>query len=213
MVAVSLGFACCENLIYVFVYARGNVNVEMSVLFMRSLFPVHPLAAAIQSIGVVKRDLEGMQQHYSIGKILLPAILLHGTFDFSLMLISVIGQHSNNDEDNDNDEEIISTNILIISLICLGVSILVVLIGICYYFKVRIGYIILCFLYILAYICFCFHSTSRLSYFFFPLHISFILLHVCDVFFNMYIQEARAQRARLAILDREFLTMSGSLLV
>ena len=40
MIAVSLGFACCENLIYVFIYARGNVNVELTVLLMRSLFPI-----------------------------------------------------------------------------------------------------------------------------------------------------------------------------
>jgi len=133
MIAVSLGFACCENLIYVFIYARGNVNVEMTVLLMRSLFPIHPLAAAIQSIGVVKRDIEGIRQ-FSIGRIIFPAVILHGTFDFLLMLMAFIGGQYSSKDDNKEDETISST-MVIISLICFVTSILVVLIGFCFYFK------------------------------------------------------------------------------
>ncbi len=45
MVSVSLGFAACENLIYIFLYNRGTLNAEIAVLLSRSLFPVHPLCA------------------------------------------------------------------------------------------------------------------------------------------------------------------------
>ena len=45
MVSVSLGFACCENLIYIFLYNRGPLDAEIAVLISRSLFPIHPLCA------------------------------------------------------------------------------------------------------------------------------------------------------------------------
>jgi hypothetical protein len=45
MVSVALGFACCENLIYIFLYSRGPLDTEIAVLISRSLFPVHPLCA------------------------------------------------------------------------------------------------------------------------------------------------------------------------
>jgi len=43
------------------------------------------MCCAIQSIGVCKRDLEG-DKRYGIGRIILPAMILHGSFDFVLML-------------------------------------------------------------------------------------------------------------------------------
>lgn len=64
-------------------------SIEAKTLLLRSLFPIHPLAAAIQSIGVCRRDLEG-DLSYGIGKIILPAVLLHGTFDFIIMLMALI---------------------------------------------------------------------------------------------------------------------------
>ncbi len=45
MVSVSLGFACCENLLYIFLYTGGTLSSEIGVLLSRSLFPVHPLCA------------------------------------------------------------------------------------------------------------------------------------------------------------------------
>ena len=42
MVSTALGFACCENLMYVFVYAPPSLGVEISTLVARSVFPVHP---------------------------------------------------------------------------------------------------------------------------------------------------------------------------
>mmetsp|Transcript_2015 Transcript_2015/g.3152 ORF Transcript_2015/g.3152 Transcript_2015/m.3152 type:complete len:736 (-) Transcript_2015:1126-3333(-) len=79
MVAVATGFACAENLEYVM--GQASVLDEVVLLIVRSLFPVHQLCAAIQSIGVVRRDLEG-DKKFQLGRIILPAILLHGFYDF-----------------------------------------------------------------------------------------------------------------------------------
>ena len=87
MVAVALGFTCCENLLYVFVYTPPGMANEISTLVARCLFPVHPICAAIQSIGVVRRDLE-RQSNIGIGLIILPAWLLHGSFDFLQMAVA-----------------------------------------------------------------------------------------------------------------------------
>lgn len=142
MISVSLGFACCENLLYVFVYSpqHESITVQLSILGIRCLFPIHPLAAAIQSIGVCRRDLEG-DPTVGIGRILLPSILLHGTFDFSLLLLSWIGQSYDEESNNNNNNQSNTTLAWAISLLCLVVSISVVLVGLCYYFKVRDPYL------------------------------------------------------------------------
>lgn len=55
--------------------------------------PIHPLAAAIQSIGVCRRDLEQDSSH-QLGRIILPAVILHGTFDFVLWFLDFLaGDH------------------------------------------------------------------------------------------------------------------------
>ena len=102
MVSVALGFACCENLLYVFVYSPPSIGVEISTLLARSFFPVHPLCAAIQSIGVCKRDLE-RDKRCGLGRIILPAILLHGSFDFVLMAAAVFQNVQDIKEGNDDD--------------------------------------------------------------------------------------------------------------
>ncbi len=89
MVALALGFACAENLLYIFVYTSPGFREEIGTLYVRCLFPIHPMTAALQSIGVCRRDLE-KDSSVGIGRILLPAWLLHGFFDFSLMAYSTI---------------------------------------------------------------------------------------------------------------------------
>lgn len=103
MVSTALGFACCENLIYIFVYSPPSIGVEVSTLIARSFFPVHPLCAAIQSIGVCKRDLEG-DKRFGIGWIILPAMILHGSFDFVLMLAAYFAkvEHIKEGDESDN---------------------------------------------------------------------------------------------------------------
>uniref|UniRef100_A0A7S3KYA1 Uncharacterized protein n=1 Tax=Amphora coffeiformis TaxID=265554 RepID=A0A7S3KYA1_9STRA len=87
MVAVACGFACCENFLYIF--GEGlSLSGELQVLLMRSCFPVHPICAAIQSIGICKRDVE--HDGTKLGQALLPAVLLHGLFDFWLMVLGVL---------------------------------------------------------------------------------------------------------------------------
>lgn len=84
MVATALGFACCENLVYIFIYGSSNFDVEVVILLARSIFPVHPIAAALQSIWVCERDLE-MKPSTGLGRVILPGILFHGAYDFLLM--------------------------------------------------------------------------------------------------------------------------------
>jgi len=91
MVTTALGFACCENLIYIFGYGPSGVSNEISILAMRSLLPLHPIAAAIQSIGVIRRDIEG-DMSYGIGRIIFPAFLYHGSFDFVLMFMTALDE-------------------------------------------------------------------------------------------------------------------------
>lgn len=59
----------------VFVYAPPSIGFEVSTLLARSFFPVHPLCAAIQSIFVCRRDIEG-DKKIGLGRIIFPAILL-----------------------------------------------------------------------------------------------------------------------------------------
>lgn len=61
---------------------------ELEILLMRSCFPVHQICAAIQSIGICRRDVE--KDGTQLGQAVLPAVLLHGTFDFALMLAGVL---------------------------------------------------------------------------------------------------------------------------
>jgi len=82
-----------------------SLGVEIQTLIARSIFPVHPLCAAIQSIGVCKRDLEG-QRSVGIGRIISPAILLHGSFDFVLMVAAYLQQVEKIKEGNDDDSDI-----------------------------------------------------------------------------------------------------------
>ena len=63
----------------------------MSVLFQRSLFPIHPLCAALQSIGVVANSYTyTYEKVVPIGRILSPAIVVHGTFDFVVMVVPLL---------------------------------------------------------------------------------------------------------------------------
>jgi hypothetical protein len=62
-------------------------STEFGVLAVKSLFPIHPLCAAIQSIQVCKRDLE---KDTSIGvfRIVLSSVVLRGSYDAALLLLN-----------------------------------------------------------------------------------------------------------------------------
>jgi uncharacterized membrane protein len=57
---------------------------------MRALLPIHPIVAAVQSIGVCQRDLEKEASH-QLGRIIFPAVMIHGTFDFVLYFLDFLG--------------------------------------------------------------------------------------------------------------------------
>lgn len=106
MISVAVGLSCAENCLYVFVLggALGNSSAVSDdtrpndvmeawiVLFFRSIFPVHALAAAMQSINMVRKFVESSHENghrIGVGRIVLPAIILHGTFDAILLGINV----------------------------------------------------------------------------------------------------------------------------
>jgi hypothetical protein len=103
MISVAVGLACAENFLYVFFLGglagnsgnaqQGGIMEEWLVLLFRSLFPVHALAAAMQSVNVIRKFIEcrGDDDNHRIGvgRIVLPAILMHGTFDAVLLAINV----------------------------------------------------------------------------------------------------------------------------
>ena len=133
MVSVAAGFACAENIVYVFFYSPPGLGHEVQTLLLRSLFPIHPLCAAIQSVGVVQRDIE-QDKNYGIGRILLPAVLLHGAFDFVLMLMALIQASQKPDSDDDqakptDGEEQEGP----LDFIALGISASLAVLGILYY--------------------------------------------------------------------------------
>jgi RsiW-degrading membrane proteinase PrsW (M82 family) len=91
MVSTAIGFACCENLMYIFLYAGQSFHLQLGVLIERSFFPIHPVLAAIQSIGVCRRDLEHCPSA-KLGRIIYPAVCFHGTFDFLIVFLSFMGK-------------------------------------------------------------------------------------------------------------------------
>jgi hypothetical protein len=114
---------------------------------MRSMLPVHPVAAAIQSIGIIRRDIEG---EGDLGRALLPAILLHGVFDFVIMTMGVIatmnqtppddteendgyGDDSTNDANNPPEADTPAEPDLGTILLTLLVAFGIMLVGVFYY--------------------------------------------------------------------------------
>ena len=98
MISVAVGLACAENFLYVFLIGsssdegKSGIPEEWVVLLFRSIFPVHALAAAMQSINMVRKFVECSDDNthrVGVGRIILPAVLMHGTFDAVLLGINV----------------------------------------------------------------------------------------------------------------------------
>jgi hypothetical protein len=76
---------------------KSDVMEAWIVLFFRSIFPVHALAAAMQSINMIRKFVENETvngHRIGVGRIILPAVILHGTFDAVLMGINVFVETS-----------------------------------------------------------------------------------------------------------------------
>eukprot|EP01038_Epipyxis_sp_PR26KG_P005663 gene5663-7819_t len=86
----ALGFATAENIEYVFGQKSSPIpgttlfEGELFVLFIRLLMPIHLICSVLQSVNMSKVLLG--QSTMNVFQILLPAILLHGTYDFVLFL-------------------------------------------------------------------------------------------------------------------------------
>jgi PrsW family intramembrane metalloprotease len=119
MVSVAMGFTCCENFAYIFLYSGKSFASELGTMIVRAFFPIHPLCAALQSVGVVARDIE--QERTSLGSILLPALLLHGFYDFFLLWIDFMYKRKGEDAGEEGEGVLfswfLSTIVVIISLV------------------------------------------------------------------------------------------------
>ena len=112
-------------------YIIAHCDAEITVLLVRSALPVHPICAAIQSIGIVRRDVEG-DQNFQLGKALMPAVLLHGAFDFALIALAVVRSIESDDKgeettENANDEDIE------VPILDYTVAVVITLLGVLYY--------------------------------------------------------------------------------
>jgi hypothetical protein len=99
MICVAVGLACAENFLYVFLLggagssgSPGGIMEEWIVLLFRSIFPVHALAAAMQSVNMIRKFVEcddDNNHRVGVGRIILPAVIMHGSFDAVLLGINV----------------------------------------------------------------------------------------------------------------------------
>jgi len=102
----ALGFATAENIEYVFGTTSSPIPGysvfvgELFVLLIRVAMPIHVICSVLQAANLSKVMI-GIQR-LGLFQILLPAILLHGTFDFVLFLLSTL-QFIENDADSSYD--------------------------------------------------------------------------------------------------------------
>ena len=137
MCACLRKYFSCDKISFFF----GNVrtHTELEILLMRSCFPIHPICAAIQSVGICQRDVEH-DGTTKLGRALYPAVLLHGAFDFWLMILAVVDFiHAPDMEEepttaasSDGDQE--KQTLTPPSLLALSISFLVTALGLAYYF-------------------------------------------------------------------------------
>jgi hypothetical protein len=150
MIGVAVGLGCAENFLYVFVLGgaqesedgrSGGVLEEWVVLLFRSVFPIHALAAAMQSINMIRKFVECTDDNshrIGVGRIILPAVLLHGSFDAILMSINVFIESSWDkylEENQGNEGNGVPYNALVVNLVAWASIICVMLLGILWYYR------------------------------------------------------------------------------
>lgn len=134
VISCAVGLACAENVIYIFFLGSNNTQEELRMLMFRSIFPVHGLCGAMQSIGIIGKFVEEdvASNHVGVGKIVIPSIILHGIFDSILMLANEYIEDFNDeyygnrgDTDTESIKHVFSINIItgisIIGIMSLGV--------------------------------------------------------------------------------------------
>lgn len=151
MISVAVGLACAENFLYVFVLGgaqesddehSGDVTEEWIVLLFRSIFPIHALAAAMQSVNMIRKFVECTdhnQHRIGVGRIILPAVILHGTFDAILLSINVFMESSwdryYEENGGNNDGDGTPYNPVILNLVAWASIIFIMLVGILWYYR------------------------------------------------------------------------------
>jgi hypothetical protein len=144
MISVAVGLACAENFVYVFVLggAGGDDRIEAWViLFFRSIFPVHALAAAMQSINMIRKFVEFDNQNghrVGVGRIILPAVVIHGSFDAVLMGINVFVVTATDNYDANyggNGAESTPYNAFIVNLVAWVSIVGIMLLGLLWYYR------------------------------------------------------------------------------
>ena len=94
LVAGALGFATAENIEYVFGTRASPIPGtslfvgEILILLIRVLMPIHVICAVLQAVNLSKVLMGSV--HSNLFMILLPALMLHGLFDFQLFLMGAI---------------------------------------------------------------------------------------------------------------------------
>jgi hypothetical protein len=126
MISVAVGLACAENFLYVFFLGGtggdiGRISGELAILLFRSIFPVHALSAAMQSVNMIRKFIEekhGATRRMGVGRIIFPALLLHGTFDAVLMCVNAYIEASWDTyyENGGKDEDEVPYNALLVNL-------------------------------------------------------------------------------------------------
>lgn len=151
MISVAVGLACAENMMYVFLLGgargssaaehKGDIYEEWIVLLFRSVFPIHALAAAMQSINMIRKFVEGCDHNnhrIGVGRIILPAVILHGTFDAILMGINVYVESSWDSYLEENEGRVDSGepyNPTVVNFVAWCSIVLVTLIGFLWYYR------------------------------------------------------------------------------
>lgn len=120
---------CIVALLIVATYFGVNsLCTEIATLIVKSIFPVHPIAAAIQSVYVCRRDLE-KDPTIGIGRIVLPSVVFHGTYDFTLLAIASSWQ-------KDYNYFYQVENVTAVAIVSFCVSLFIVLLGGLYYMRI-----------------------------------------------------------------------------
>jgi hypothetical protein len=151
MIGVAVGLACAENFLYVFMLGGtdaeddakgGGTMEEWIVLLFRSIFPIHALGAAMQSINMIRKFVEcstDKDHRIGVGRVIMPAVLLHGSFDAVLLGINVyiesawdkLAQENNGDVEGKG----IPYNPLLINLIAWVSITVIMLAGLLWYYR------------------------------------------------------------------------------
>mmetsp|Transcript_19860 Transcript_19860/g.32651 ORF Transcript_19860/g.32651 Transcript_19860/m.32651 type:complete len:389 (+) Transcript_19860:621-1787(+) len=86
--AFSMGLATAESMLYVCAFSNNTnsaIRIALSRIFLS--LPMHAMCGCLTGLGLISRYLENGLPLY---KVLLPAVLLHGSYDFSLILVPVV---------------------------------------------------------------------------------------------------------------------------